>query len=672
MPSALLGKSIAKYNECLFDLKKFLHAETKVCEVNTEQIFKQSFSEVKKMVEPTVINVRSSGSENSAAACEKITAGLVEQGFSILDVKSLVEQEVERQTESGRKIALNMNHGHDCLHDANLVVEVLRHIIYSGNGKDKFLLVGFPEQIHQANIFEKHCATISAIVYVTPKGQPTVEVKGNDLSAKNIDSIFAKEFRLKTMNEWDASTFDGHLGNKVAWGMFTGRSFSGKKTVAAELQKSIKSKLVNMADLAAELKKTMGTEEEPFEGDVPLEKVEDAICQLVHSDRAAHNKFTYLFESWMHKTATDFIGFITHEFGNPTFVINTTCDKKTAEERYKKKNETEEIPEDAAQEMDDSAKKADKQKIEIDQCFASVKGKVRMINLNTNDSLETTLTNLKGLFSAKVIIVNHEKHLVVDTCCSNLAIKYNMLYLSVYQLIKAHITGNTDIGKALMATRKHKNLTQEAKSNADNFQEFEYSAVHFDMELVVKLIQATIAEKRTTQQFILLEGLCNNRKLSDDDDKLSLRYMDELFQIERNIGEVAAVISLQYTAEPTQFTEDKWEEFAPVVIEEKKAPELDEDGNPIEEEAPPEEEEPAKPKWNPAEFKWTVTNRRAKNMPQLFRDYKGINCHCEEKLSTVFSDFKEDSVTKSLDEFCQRVLEDHTARYIYQQVIFEL
>jgi hypothetical protein len=82
-----------------------------------------------------------------------------------------------------------------------------------------------------------------------------------------------------------------------------------------------------------------------------------------------------------------------------------------------------------------------------------------MINLNTNESLETTLANLKGMFSAKVIIVNHEKHLLVDTVCSNLAIKYNMLYLSVYQLIKAHITGNTSIGKALMATRKTRELT---------------------------------------------------------------------------------------------------------------------------------------------------------------------------------------------------------------------
>lgn len=68
MPSALLSRSIAKYNENLVDLKKFLHAETSVCEVNTEQIFKQSFAQVIRVVEPTVVTVRCSGSEASIAA----------------------------------------------------------------------------------------------------------------------------------------------------------------------------------------------------------------------------------------------------------------------------------------------------------------------------------------------------------------------------------------------------------------------------------------------------------------------------------------------------------------------------------------------------------------------------------------------------------------------------
>jgi tRNA uridine 5-carbamoylmethylation protein Kti12 len=59
--------------------------------------------------------------------------------------------------------------------------------------------------------------------------------------------------------------------------MFTGRKFSGKKTLSAELAKILKAKIVDMNEIAAALKKKMGTEEEPFEGEVPISKVEEAI-----------------------------------------------------------------------------------------------------------------------------------------------------------------------------------------------------------------------------------------------------------------------------------------------------------------------------------------------------------------------------------------------------------
>jgi len=143
--------------------------------------------------------------------------------------------------------------------------------------------------------------------------------------------------------------------------------------------------------------------------------------------------------------------------------------------------------------------------------------------------------------------------------------------------------------------------------------------------------------------------------------------MDELFQIEKHIGEVSAVISLQDFEEADRFTDDKWEEFPEPVKEEKKEVKGEEEEG--EEEQPPaeeEEEEKKKPKWNPAEYKWTVTDRRAKNLPQLFRDYKGINCLCEIKPASEVSKDQSTAVTKSMDDFCSRVMDEHTSRYIYQ------
>lgn len=80
--------------------------------------------------------------------------------------------------------------------------------------------------------------------------------------------------------------------------------------------------------------------------------------------------------------------------------------------------------------------------------------KVELHRLNTDVSEETLMSELNEKFKPKVILVNHEKRLTVDTTCANLAIKYNFLYISVYQTIKYHIENNTDFGKRLVATKK--------------------------------------------------------------------------------------------------------------------------------------------------------------------------------------------------------------------------
>jgi adenylate kinase family enzyme len=50
---------------------------------------------------------------------------------------------------------------------AEMIVRMLRKIIYSGDGRQFFILSSFPEIIEQAKEFEKSCATINVIIYAT-------------------------------------------------------------------------------------------------------------------------------------------------------------------------------------------------------------------------------------------------------------------------------------------------------------------------------------------------------------------------------------------------------------------------------------------------------------------------------------------------------------------------
>lgn len=105
-----------------------------------------------------------------------------------------------------------------------------------------------------------------------------VEIKNNNLTLFNIDALFQKEHRLKTMSKWDEAKWEEIIsGSKIDWSVVLGLPLQGKTTLATQLQKHLSYKLVDWKAFEEQVKKSLGTEEEPFEGKVPLDKVEQAV-----------------------------------------------------------------------------------------------------------------------------------------------------------------------------------------------------------------------------------------------------------------------------------------------------------------------------------------------------------------------------------------------------------
>ena len=190
---------------------------------------------------------------------------------------------------------------------------------------------------------------------------------------------------------------------------------------------------------------------------------------------------------------------------------------------------------------------------------------------------------------------------------------------------------------------------------------------------MIKLIQRKIKQTRTDQKYILIEGICNSGKLAEAENRLELRFMDEFFAIEQNIGEVAAVINLTAQEEPVDFNKEEQVE-EPVVEEEKEeAPAEAAEG----EEAPEEPAENAEegeakaPAWSHTKFRWTVTNGRPRNLPQLCKDFAGNRFNPDSKNWKHFQvATHHEAVTRALDEFCGRLTDENNSLMIYQQVIF--
>ena len=92
------------------------------------------------------------------------------------------------------------------------------------------------------------------------------------------------------------------------------------------------------------------------------------------------------------------------------------------------------------------------------------------------------------------------------------------------------------MGKALLATKKPRHTVDVPNFKDDD----EYSGVHFDLDKVFQTLVHHISQVRTpAHRYLVIEGLCGSPSfLKNEEDKLELRLMDELFAIEKHLGEV--------------------------------------------------------------------------------------------------------------------------------------
>ena len=66
----------------------------------------------------------------------------------------------------------------------------------------------------------------------------------------------------------------------------------------------------------------MGTEEEPYEGNIPMDKLEGAVMQMFEKDKRSGHKFKYAFDGYPHTNIEDFLNFV-DKIGSPPDSIIT-------------------------------------------------------------------------------------------------------------------------------------------------------------------------------------------------------------------------------------------------------------------------------------------------------------------------------------------------------------
>ena len=189
-------------------------------------------------------------------------------------------------------------------------------------------------------LFETQCASITAIFYTT-KGD-LVEIKNNALQLFNLESLFQKEHKLKTVTHWDWDLVQEKLFGKIEYGVAVGKPHSGKTTIANHLAKSMGMKVVSVEAITQTLKEEIAKRDEKDieEVQVSNEEVEAKISEVLNAAKGSKTKYVVDGLHLIHKTQADYSAFL-KKIGMPEFILNCQVSNKVGLDRYCEKNEKE-------------------------------------------------------------------------------------------------------------------------------------------------------------------------------------------------------------------------------------------------------------------------------------------------------------------------------------------
>lgn len=117
-----------------------------------------------------------------------------------------------------------------------------------------------------------------------------------------------------------------------------------------------------------------------------LEQIEERILCIVQEDQAAGRKHTYIFDSWMHASATEFFEYAFNNFGHPDFAIECQAEDATILNRFKQVNEiAEELDETQQKTISDDKEKFEETKEALKSFCEQIQDLVERQNRSTTD-----------------------------------------------------------------------------------------------------------------------------------------------------------------------------------------------------------------------------------------------------------------------------------------------
>ena len=606
---------------------------------------------------PTTFLLNSRDSEISEKIVQKLEK---EKGHIHIDINSLLQDHVTRNTQEGKEFSTNPS--------PELVCQVLRKLLFKNLDHKNFLISKLSENLDNCILFEEDVCKVKYFLDIIP---PEFVYPSNPEGNPNDISIFIdsaayywSQGKLLKVNSDSIEFLELYLEKRNVYGIVVGFPSSGKTTISKHICSKYSGQWIDYEELTNKLKEQLGTPDEPLD-ELPFPDQFPHIANMLSTNDPSN---PFIFDGFPFEM-TDLKNFI-EKVGTPSFVIDLNVSGENAIAAFKRKNEMEpdaEIGEDEQERLDAAIKSAD----EFSGFFKEISGErpgINYFSVNANFSMSFLLHQTDKIFQKRVfafeanISDSHQAYGSLYNKLANHCLANGIAFVDVSSHVLNFVGAKNEMAEKMLADYKMTGSTVAMLDYPGNY----------SPSKVLNVVKQNLNSSVTHCRDILLFGYpcAYGLQKRSEEEKLNSRALDMLSFTEDTLGPIKAYHL--FTSSPIEVTEDvpmiEWpakEEPEPKVPAEGEGE--GEEGEEKEEEPPAEEEEEGEEgavKFDPTQFSWSDTNGLPRDFVKVYFEHKRPT---NEVLEISSEDLEK--VNQNLTEFISALGEGSQENQLKQWII---
>ena len=604
--SSELNKMLYEFeqNKTFYD---FLKHNSKFDEVNVDNHKILTIKHMIKQLQPYCAYIEAQPDSN---AKEELFNKLNEKyGYKEILLSKIIENAIKRKI---------IEKSENSEYSLDMKIKLIRNVLFSEKNK-KLLLNSFPTNMEELKAFENNLCYLNKYIALTESHTLTNINNEDSIAVYCYKQNILTSLNPKYLNEYKIEEcLDMNKDINIVYGL----PQSGKTTIAQHLKNKYNFELLDFKELIEKIKKTKVDPENPDAE--PEINFQDLIQGLKKYLDELPLKKKIIIDNIFIPGGPDGFLIDTYEkalevlkiIGNFRNLYELDVPEKDLLSIYKaKEGITEEITEEQKAAFEETLEKP---KLLLEEIKKSVGN---IIKVKREETVEKSTKVFDSQYNINFILLKHEYDICLEKSLSLFCARNKVLYINVPRLIYEHFYENDEDAKKLEGVYGKKKLKVSCK-NPDDFEEFvyyKYNPIHFERELVVKIINEYITKNskliEESGNFVLLSGYLNYDLLENKEEPYNLPLLELKSIIE--LGELTSFI--QITRKDIKLEEDEKPEQ---IVVEKKVKKPKAEGEPEEENPPEEENLDGAPKFKPEDYPWTNYDGVPRNYIQILKRLK--------------------------------------------------